>query len=86
MESILNDTHKIVDFLQTKGYSKEQAEGFVEAVKEFDTSALATTHDVEVTKQTLRNELMNVKSQLIMWFVGLEVATTGLLLSIILQQ
>ena len=42
MSTLVKDTHDLINFLQKKGYSKEQAEGFVEAVKDFDTDKLAT--------------------------------------------
>jgi hypothetical protein len=42
MSTLVKDTHDLINFLQKKGYSKEQAEGFVEAVKDFDIDKLAT--------------------------------------------
>ena len=48
MATLVKDTHGLISFLQAKGYSKEQAEGFVEAVKEFDLESLATKQQQEV--------------------------------------
>ena len=47
MATLVKDTHQLIMYLQKKGYTKEQAEGFVEAVKEFDTGDLVTRIDVK---------------------------------------
>ncbi len=45
MKTLIVDTHRIVELLQQRGFSKDQAEGLVEAAKEVDTSELATRQD-----------------------------------------
>lgn len=45
--SLIKDTHKLINYLQTKGYSQEQAQGFAEAVQDFDTADLATKADLK---------------------------------------
>ncbi len=54
------DTHKIVKLLKDKGYSEEQAEGFVGAMQEISLSGVATKqdiHDVRVEMYKIRDEL-----------------------------
>ncbi|KUO56050.1 MAG: hypothetical protein APF80_12485 [Alphaproteobacteria bacterium BRH_c36] len=75
MATLVRDTHKLIGFLQTKGYSKEQAEGFVDAIQEFDVSDLATKSD-------LRVEIAQLRSTLITWMVGLHLTTIGLVVAL----
>lgn len=60
MQSLVKDTHNLINFLQTKGYSKEQAEGFVEAVKEFDTAELATKRDLQELRADLYRYIFGI--------------------------
>ncbi len=46
MTTLVKDTHKLINFLQQKGYTKEQAEGFVEAVKDFDLGDIVGKSDL----------------------------------------
>ena len=47
MATLVKDTHQLIMYLQKKGYTKEQAEGFIEAVKEFDATDLARKMDLK---------------------------------------
>jgi hypothetical protein len=42
MQTLVIDTNGIVKKLEAKGFSRAQAEGITEALKELDTSTLAT--------------------------------------------
>ena len=44
--SLQMDTYKIVQLLQSRGYSKEQAEGFLETIQEITFSGVATRQDM----------------------------------------
>ena len=60
------DTYKVVKLLQDKGYTKKEAEGFIEAIQEITLSGVATKQDVQDLQkdiQYLRNE--TIKFQLI---------------------
>lgn len=49
------DTYKIVQLLQTKGYSKDAAEGFIAAIQEITLSGVATKQDIlELKNDTLK--------------------------------
>ena len=48
MATLVKDTHELINFLQSKGYTKEQAEGFVDAVKDFDLEKLATKEQTQL--------------------------------------
>ena len=47
---VVRDTHKLIANLQKRGFSAQQAEGITEALKELDTSALATKADLQELK------------------------------------
>ena len=50
MQTLVVDTNGIVKKLQERGFSRMQAEGITEALKELDTSALATKADLQELK------------------------------------
>ncbi len=60
MTAVTFDTYKIVQKLQSKGYSREQAEAFVEAIQEINFADLATKKD-----------LLELKFELLKWVVPL---------------
>lgn len=53
MKSITVDTHKVITSLQQRGFTREQAEGLVDAVREVDLSELATKADIRVIEARL---------------------------------
>ena len=53
MKTLTVDTHKVITILQEKGYSKEQAEGLLEAARQVDLSELATKADQKVLETKL---------------------------------
>jgi len=50
MATITLDTYKAVKILEEKGYTPQQAEGFVKVVQEIDMSGMATKKDIESLK------------------------------------
>jgi hypothetical protein len=46
MQTLVIDTNGIVKKLEARGFSRTQAEGITEALKELDTSGLATKADL----------------------------------------
>ena len=46
MQTLVIDTNGIVKKLEARGFSRAQAEGITEALKELDTSTLATKADL----------------------------------------
>jgi hypothetical protein len=55
MQTLVVDTNGIVKKLEQRGFSRAQAEGITDALKELDTSKLVTKADLEVAlaKQTV---------------------------------
>ena len=54
------DTYRTVNLLKERGYTKKQAEGFIEVMQEVTLSGVATKEDV----QNVRNEIQEVKNEL----------------------
>jgi len=52
------DTYKVVQLLQEKGYSQEEAEGFMEAIQEITLSGVATKQDIRKVTEEL-NDVKN---------------------------
>lgn len=53
MASVSIDTYKVVSILQERGYSKQQAEGFVAVLQNADLIDVATQGDVTAIKDAL---------------------------------
>jgi len=89
------DTYKIVTMLREKGYTKTEAEGFIQAIQEITLSGVATKQDIvdvregiqEVHKeiQSVRNELKSEIQTLFQWMVGLFVGVIGMNVAIFLS-
>ena len=47
MTTIVADTHKLISHLQTKGFSKEQAEGISDALSEIDETRVVSEAALE---------------------------------------
>jgi|GEM_PF-6802586 len=54
------DTYKVVKLLQSKGYTKKEAEGFIEAIQEITLSGVATGQDIA----TLNQEIQSVRQEI----------------------
>ena len=74
--TLIIDTNGIVKKLEQRGFSRTQAEGITEALKELDTSALATKID-------LKDELKNLELRLIRWMTGMLLAQGALIVALI---
>ena len=49
------DTYKVVNLLMGKGYSKDEAEGFIEAIQEVTLSGVATKQDIDDIKESMND-------------------------------
>ena len=76
MQTLVIDTNGIVKKLEQRGFSRAQAEGITEALKELDTSTLATKND-------LKDELKNLELRLIKWMTGMLLAQGALVVALI---
>ena len=68
---VIRDTHKLIGKLQQRGFSAQQAEGITEALREFDSSAVATKID-----------LQELKVDLIKWMVGTHLAYAAIIIAV----
>lgn len=59
------DTYKIVQLLQTKGYTKEEAEGFIEAIREINIIGVATKQDISDLRDELKKEIADIRDDMI---------------------
>jgi len=53
------DTYRTVTLLKERGYSKKQAEGFIEVMQEVTLSGVATKEDI----QDVRNEIQQSRNE-----------------------
>ena len=67
MQTLVIDTNGIVKKLEQRGFSRAQAEGITDALKELDTSNLATKAD-------LKNEIRNLELRLYKYFGAILIA------------
>lgn len=76
MRTLVLDTNGIVKKLEASGFSRAQAEGITEVIKQLDISALATKHDLEIA-------LARQTTKLITWMSGALLAQAALIVAIL---
>jgi hypothetical protein len=83
MQTLVIDTNGIVKKLEQRGFSRTQAEGITEALKELDTSTLATKTDLKDAVQTLKLAMRDQAISMIMWMTGILLAQGALIVALI---
>ena len=87
IKTITFDTYKVVNMLQTKGFTKEQSEALLEVAKEIDLSELVTKGDPKEGLSELRTELStkisNLQISLMKWITGMLLAQAGLIVALL---
>jgi hypothetical protein len=79
MASLSLDTYKAISLLQERGYSKQQAEGFVAVIQSADLADVATRDDIaalERSIQSARIEMYKVAAAQTLVIVGAVAALT----------
>ncbi|MCG8328556.1 MAG: CCDC90 family protein [Chitinophagales bacterium] len=84
------DTYRIVQLLEEKGYSKDQAEGFMQAVQEISLTGVATRQDIAEVKKEIadvegrvKQEIAQVKIDLFKFMFMNSLAIVGLTVTLI---
>ena len=83
MQTLVIDTNNIVKKLEHRGFSRAQAEGIAEALKELDTSPLATKSDLNDAVQMLKLAMRDQAITMITWMTGILVAQGALIVALI---
>jgi hypothetical protein len=83
MQTLVIDTNGIVKKLEQRGFSRTQAEGITEALKELDTSTLATKSDLNDAVQTLQVAMRDQAITMIKWMTGILIAQGALIVALI---
>jgi hypothetical protein len=83
MQTLVLDTNGIVKKLEQKGFSRSQAEGITEALKELDTTALATKADLTDAVKTLEIAMRDQAITIIKWMTGILIAQGALIVALI---
>jgi hypothetical protein len=76
MQTLVIDTNNIVKKLEQRGFSRSQAEGITDALKELDTSNLVTKADLEIA-------LANQTITLVKWITGALLAQGALVVALL---
>ena len=76
MQTLVIDTNGIVKKLEQRGFSRTQAEGITEALKELDISALVTKTDLEIA-------LASQTVTMIKWMTDILLAQGALVVALI---
>lgn len=58
------DTYRTVNLLKERGYTKKQAEGFIEVMQEVTLSGVATKEGVQNVKEELKEDIQDVRSEI----------------------
>jgi hypothetical protein len=76
MQTLVIDTNGIIKKLEQRGFSRTQAEGITEALKELDTATLVTKSDLELA-------LAHQTVTIIKWVTGILLAQGALIVALI---
>ncbi len=80
MQTLVIDTNGIVKKLEQRGFSRTQAEGITEALKELDISPLATKSDLELA---LAKQSAKIIATIVTWTTGALLAQGALVVALI---
>ena len=83
MQTLVIDTNGIVKKLEQRGFSRTQAEGITEALKELDTSTFATKADLNDAVKTLEIAMRDQAITIIKWMTGILIAQGALIVALI---
>ena len=83
MQTLVIDTNGIVKKLEAKGFSRAQAEGITEALKELDTSGLATKGDLKDAVAKLEIAIHQNAARQIVWMTGALFAQGALVVALL---
>ena len=83
MQTLVIDTNGIVKKLEQRGFSRTQAEGITEALKELDTSTLTTKTDLNDAVKTLEIAMRDQAITIIKWMTGILIAQGALIVALI---
>jgi hypothetical protein len=83
MQTLVVDTNGIVKKLEQRGFSRTQAEGITDALKELDTSNLVTKSDLKDAVQSLEITIAKTTTTLIIWMAGALLAQGALVVALI---
>jgi hypothetical protein len=76
MQTLLLDTNSVIKKLEQRGFSRAQAEGITDALKELDASSLVTKTDLELA-------LARTTTTIITWMTGALLAQGALVVALI---
>jgi hypothetical protein len=76
MQTLVIDTNGIIKKLEQRGFSRTQAEGITEALKELDTATLVTKSDLELA-------LAHQTVTIIKWVTGVLLAQGAFIVALI---
>ncbi len=83
MQTLVIDTNSIVKKLEQRGFSRAQAEGITEALKELDTSPLTTKSGLDDAVQALQLAMRDQAITMIKWMTGILLAQGALVVALI---
>ena len=83
MQTLVIDTNGIVKKLEQRGFSRTQAEGITDALKELDTSTLVTKSNLDDAVQALQLTMHVQAITMIKWMTAMLLAQGALVVSLL---
>lgn len=85
MATLVIDTYRISQKLQSKGYTKDQAEGFIETLQDLNMDAFANKEDIRDVKteiRELKSEMREMELRLKLQLGTMLFALGGILIAV----
>jgi len=83
MQTLVIDTSNIVKKLEQRGFSRMQAEGITEVLRELDTSPFSTKADLKDAVSTLEISIAKQGTNIVFWMTGALLAQGALVVGLI---
>ena len=80
MNTVTFDTHKIIEKLQARGFTKDQAVGFVEVLQE---SELVTQVALDIQTQKLITEMHVQRVAMMKWITGMLLGQAAIIVALL---
>ncbi len=81
MSALTIDTLAVSQTLRKHGFSEEQANGVVDALREIDASTLATKADIREAEAKIETSAANLKVDILRWLMVTQIALAGVIIA-----
>ena len=76
------DTYKVVSQLEERGFTKEQAEGFMLALRDIELTGVASKNDIYGIKELITKEISDVRNEMLKFHILHSITIIGVMIAL----